>query len=204
MFDGHKATTWRVAKSLAAIVRKHKTRLREPASIDLQRNRDGTVPMTKQRLAVARVRRAGRARASIQTTVAGAACCIVATIAAADGIAPGEWKLTESVVMNRNATTGQVRTRCLSPEQASDPAATFTPEYGATNSCKRVEFESTPTTLSWHMQCSGQMEMDVTGNFAFDTPHHYSAKIVSRGTMGGQVVVNSQVAIEGEHVGDCK
>jgi hypothetical protein len=48
------------------------------------------------------------------------------------------------------------------------------------------------------------MEMDVVGNFAFDTPHHYSAKIVSRGTMGGRVVVNSQVAIEGEHVGDCK
>jgi hypothetical protein len=23
------------------------------------------------------------------------------------------------------------------------------------------------------MHCSGQMEMDVTGNFAFDTPHHY-------------------------------
>jgi hypothetical protein len=48
-----------------------------------------------------------------------------------------------------------------------------TPQYGTTNSWKRVDFEATATSLSWHMHCFGQMEMDVTGNFAFDTPHHY-------------------------------
>jgi len=164
--------------------------------------------MTTHRLAKA-FARAGQGHAPAVTAtraalLGAALCCIGAAVAVADGIAPGEWKLTESIMMNGNATTGQQRMRCLSAEQASDPAATFTPEYGTTNSCKRVEFESTATSLSWHMQCSGQMEMDVVGNFAFDTPHHYSAKIVSRGMMGGRVVVNSQVAIEGEHVGDCK
>jgi len=38
---------------------------------------------------------------------------------------------------------------------------------------------STATSLTRY--CSGQVEMDVTGNFAFHTPHHYSAKIGSRG-----------------------
>jgi hypothetical protein len=164
--------------------------------------------MTTHRLAKALARAGqGHAAAVIATRAAllGAAFgCIGAAVAVADGIAPGEWKLTESIMMNGNATTGQQRTRCLSAEQASDPAATFTPEYGTTNSCKRVEFESTATSLFWHMQCSGQMEMDVVGSFAFDTPRHYSAKIVSRGMMDGRVVVNSQVAIEGEHVGECK
>jgi Protein of unknown function (DUF3617) len=166
--------------------------------------------MKMHRCVGTRARGTGQALRQVRTpptwfALAGAAsCCVAAGVAVADGIAPGEWKLTESIMMNGNATTGQQRTRCLSPEQASDPAATFTPEYGTNNSCKRVEFESTATSLFWHMQCSGQMEMDVVGSFAFDTPRHYSAKIVSRGTMGGQVVVNSQVAIEGERVGECK
>ena len=166
--------------------------------------------MKTHRLVETRARSTGQALARVRNAptwialLGTAACCIAAGVAIADGIAPGEWKLTESIMMNGNATTGQQRTRCLSPEQASDPAATFTPEYGTNNSCKRVELESTATSLFWHMQCSGQMEMDVVGNFAFDTPRHYNAKIVSRGTMGGQVVVNSQVAIEGEHVGECK
>ena len=46
-----------------------------------------------------------------------------------DGIAPGEWKLTETIVMNGNRMPPQTRSRCLSPEQAGDTAATFSPEY---------------------------------------------------------------------------
>jgi Protein of unknown function (DUF3617) len=142
----------------------------------------------------------------IWTTLLGAAaCCIGATFAAGDGIAPGEWKLTETVVMNGQATPTQTRTRCLSAEQAGDTAATFTPEYGAvTSGCSRVEFKSTATALNWRMQCTGQMEMDVTGDFTFDTPKHYSARIVSKGAVGGREFVNSSVAIEGEHIGECR
>jgi hypothetical protein len=146
------------------------------------------------------------AAAPIWTTLLGtAACCIGATFAAADGIAPGEWKLTETVIMNGQATPTQTRTRCLSAEQAGDTAATFTPEYGAVNSgCSRVEFKSTATALSWRMQCTGQMEMDVKGDFSFDNPKHYSARIVSKGAVGGREFVNSSVSIEGEHVGECR
>ena len=146
-----------------------------------------------------------RAAGPIHIGLAAAACCIGAVIASADGMAPGEWKLTETVTMNGQATPTQTRTRCLSAEQAGDTATTFTPDYGvAANNCKRVEFKSTATSLRWRMQCSGQMDMDVTGDFTFDTPHHYSAKIVSKGAMGGREFVNSTVAIEGERIGDCQ
>jgi hypothetical protein len=98
-----------------------------------------------------------------------------------------------------------VRTRCLSPEQAGDTAATFTPEYRAANpNCDRAEFESTASKLKWRMLCKGQMEMDVSGDFTFDTPKHYTATIQSKGTMAGRTVVNSSVAIEGEHLGECQ
>src|SRR5215470_4945885 len=131
--------------------------------------------------------------------------CSVVSRAAAEGIAPGEWKLTETIVMNGNKTAPQTRTRCLSPEQASDTAATFSPEYRTVNSgCERVEFESTATALRWRMRCTGQMDMDVSGDFSFDTPKHYSATIISKGAMGGREFVNSSVSIEAEHIGECR
>src|SRR5215471_7845280 len=134
-----------------------------------------------------------------------AAFCLMASHAAADGIEPGEWKLTETVIVNGNKTPTQTRTRCLSPEQAGDTAATFSPEYRTVNSgCERVEFNSSPTALRWRMRCIGQLDMDVAGEFTFDTPKHYSATIVSKGAMAGREVVNTTVSIEGEHVGDCR
>ena len=125
--------------------------------------------------------------------------------ALADGIAPGLWQVTETVTMNGNATPTQVRTRCLSPEQAGDTATTFSPEYRTANSdCERAEFESTSSKLRWRMLCKGQMEMDVSGDFIFDTPKHYSATIRSKGSMAGRTVVNTSVTIEGEHQGECQ
>jgi hypothetical protein len=134
-----------------------------------------------------------------------AASCLAIGPAAADGITPGEWKLTESIVMNGNKMPAQPRTRCLSPEQAGDTAKTFSPEYQTVGSgCERTEFSSSATTLRWRMRCTGQMDMDVSGAFVFDTPKHYTATIVSKGAIAGREVVNSTVAIEGEHIGDCR
>lgn len=134
-----------------------------------------------------------------------AAHCSAVSHAAAEGIAPGEWKLTETIIMNGNKTAPQMRTRCLSPEQASDTATTFSPEYRTVNSgCERVEFNSTATALRWRMLCTGQVDMDVSGDFSFDTPKHYSATIISKGAMGGREFVNSSVSIEAEHIGECR
>jgi hypothetical protein len=133
------------------------------------------------------------------------AACSQMSVAAADGIAPGEWKLTETMVMNGNKTPAQTRTRCLSPEQAGDTAATFSPEYRTVNSgCERVEFKSSAAALRWRMRCTGQLDMDVSGDFIFDTPKHYTATIVSKGAMAGREFVNTTVSIEGEHIGDCR
>src|SRR5258707_2396455 len=134
-----------------------------------------------------------------------AVCCLAPQPAAADSIAPGEWKLTETIVMNGSKAPAQTRTRCLSPEQAVDTAATFSPEYRTVNSgCERVEFNSTPSALRWRMRCTGQLDMDVAGDFTFDTPKHYSATIVSKVAMAESDDVHTTVSIEGEHVGECR
>ncbi len=132
-------------------------------------------------------------------------CGAASSTASAEGIEPGLWQMRETVIMNGAATPAQVRTRCLSTEQAGDTAATFTPEYKTPGSnCDRAEFQSTATKLKWRMLCKGQMEMDVSGDFTFDSPKHYTATIQSKGTMGGREVVNTSVAIEGEHQGECQ
>ena len=107
--------------------------------------------------------------------------------------------------MNGNRTPSQTRTRCLSAEQAGDTATTFSPEYRTVNSdCERAEFSSTASRLKWRMLCKGQLDMDVSGDFNFDTPKHYTAKIESKGSMAGRTMVETSVAIDGENLGECK
>jgi hypothetical protein len=138
--------------------------------------------------------------------VAGVALLLGGTAASrADGMSPGEWKLTEAITMNGQKSPPSSRTRCMTPEQTSDLEKLFTPAYRTTNSdCERVEFSSTPTALRWRMKCTGQLDMDVSGDFSFDTPKHYTATITSKGTMAGRLVADTSVAIEGERIGDCQ
>ena len=122
-----------------------------------------------------------------------------------DGLSPGEWKLTETITMNGSKTPPQERTRCMTPAQVGDLEKTFSPEYRTVNSgCERTEFTLTPTALRWRMQCTGQMNMDVAGDFAFDNPEHYTATIRSKGEIGGRQVVETSVGIEAERTGDCR
>lgn len=133
------------------------------------------------------------------------AVCAGGSTARADGISPGLWKITETVIMNGATMPPQVKTRCLSVEQASDTAKTFSPEYRTINSdCERTEFLSTATRLKWRMECKGQMDMDVAGDFTFDSAGHYTAAISSKGALAGQQVVDTSVAIEGEQIGECR
>jgi hypothetical protein len=127
----------------------------------------------------------------------------LAGAAYADGIQPGLWKVTTRPEVSGTAGAPQVSMRCLSVEQAGDIDKTFSPETRAQNStCERVEHEVTATKLRWRMKCTGQMAMDVTGTFNFDSQRHYSAEITTVASFGGQYM-NSRVAIEGEHTGPC-
>jgi hypothetical protein len=133
----------------------------------------------------------------------GALLLSLAGAAHADGIQPGLWKITTRPEVSGNAGPPQVSMRCLSVEQAGDIDKTFSPETRTQNStCERIEHEVSATKLHWRMKCTGQMAMDVTGSFDFDTPQHYSAEITTIASFGGQYM-SSRVAIEGEHTGPC-
>src|SRR6266446_5503259 len=90
------------------------------------------------------------------------------------------------------------------PVAVADLDKTFSPISRTTNStCERVEHESTPQRLKWRLQCTGQIDMDVAGEFMFDSPEHYTAVITARSFMLGRLMQSIRTSVEGQRVGDC-
>src|SRR5262249_59784072 len=96
----------------------------------------------------------------------------------------------------------QQTVRCLTPEAVADLDKTFSPISRTTNStCERVEHESTPQRLKWRLQCTGQIDTEVAGEFTFDSPEHYTAVITARSFMLGPPLQSVRTSIEGQRVG---
>ena len=75
---------------------------------------------------------------------------------------------------------------------------------GTINStCADPEIRSSGRTLSWRLQCRGQLDADVAGHFEFDSPRHYTATVISQGRMAGVLISDVKTALEGERTGDC-
>jgi len=131
--------------------------------------------------------------------------CALPVAAMADGvIEAGQWTVTQSVVMNGNVIPPQAKARCITPEQADDVAKTFGPVSGTVNStCDAPSSEMNGRTLSWRLQCHGQLDMDVAGDFNFDGPRHYTATITAKGRMAGALISDVKTEVVGERTGDC-
>jgi hypothetical protein len=143
----------------------------------------------------------GGARAGV---LAAALSLIAAQIAGADGLRAGQWRTVQSPEINGVVGPIQRGTRCLTEDAVADLDKTFSPVSRTTNSaCERVEHELTPQRLKWRLQCSGQLDMDVAGEFIFDSPDHYTATITARSFMQGRLMQSVRTSIEGERVGDC-
>jgi Protein of unknown function (DUF3617) len=126
--------------------------------------------------------------------------------AAADDLAiePGQWKVTSNIVMNGAPAPTSVKARCLTPEQAGDVTKTFGPVMGTINStCDPIESETTGRRFKWHLQCKGQLDLDISGDFNFDSPSHYTATVASKGWMAGTLISDVKTQLEGERVSAC-
>ncbi len=125
--------------------------------------------------------------------------------AAADGVQPGLWKITTTVVNSGVKVPPQTNARCLSAEQAGDLAGTFSPRFGGVNmQCARTQYEKSEQALKWRLECRGQINMDSAAEFSFVSPLRYTATIATKGWMGNEQIVDSHVALEGEFVGACR
>jgi Protein of unknown function (DUF3617) len=136
--------------------------------------------------------------------LAAALLLAVAPHAGADGLRAGQWKTVQSAEINGVAGPIQQGARCLTEEAVADLDKTFSPISRTTNStCERVEHELTPQRLKWRLQCTGQIDMEVAGEFNFDSPEHYAAIITARSFMQGRLMQSVRTSIEGQRVGEC-
>jgi uncharacterized protein DUF3617 len=116
----------------------------------------------------------------------------------------GLWKVVTKAEANGITAPDQQSMRCLTPDEVSNLEATFSPNSRTTNAtCETVEHDKSPQRLKWHLQCKGQIDMDVSGEFHFDAPEHYTATITTRASMLGNEMQRSQASIEAQRVGAC-
>jgi hypothetical protein len=128
-----------------------------------------------------------------------------APFAHAEGLQPGLWRILTHPVIDGVAGREQENTRCLTPADVADLEKTFSPVGQTVNStCEMVEHELTPQRLKWHLQCTGQLDMDLTGEFLFDAPEHYSATVTTAAAMMGRLMQAGRMTVEGQRVGECQ
>jgi hypothetical protein len=119
-------------------------------------------------------------------------------------IEPGQWRVISNTVMNGAATQRSVKSDCLRPQQTGDLVKTFGPGTGAANStCDPTESETVGRRLKWHLQCKGQLDLDMSGDFTFDSPSHYTATLNTK-VWVVIAYVNMKTELEGRRVGACR
>ncbi len=134
-----------------------------------------------------------------------ALAAIAAPDARADGLEAGLWRSIQTPTLNGIAGPPRESMRCLRDADVNDLDRTFSPVYGTTNSaCQQTEHEFTPQRLKWRLQCRGQLDMNVAGEFVFERRDRYTATIVASSSMLGKVMQETHTRIEAERVGDCK
>jgi hypothetical protein len=125
--------------------------------------------------------------------------------AQADGLEAGMWRVLNRPVINGIAGPEQPNMRCLTPEAVADLDKSFSPISRTTNSeCEMVEHDATPQHVKWHLQCKGQMDMDVAGEFVFEAPDHYTATIDTKMSALGRPLQSTHLTLDARRVGECQ
>ncbi len=148
-----------------------------------------------------KVRMKGVARCRVAFGLAVLAC----QGALADGIQPGLWRVINKPEINGSVGPTTQNMRCLTAADVADLDKTFSPVSRTVNStCERVEHEFTPQRLKWRLQCTGQIDMDVAGEFIFDASDHYTGLVAARSSMAGRLMQEVRTQIEGQWTGECR
>jgi hypothetical protein len=130
---------------------------------------------------------------------------VMLSLARAEGIEAGLWKITTTV--ETGGMTGPPRDtfKCLTAEQVKDLPATFSPQATTINSiCAPIERTFDGEKLHFHLICKGQLDMELTGAFDFDSAQHYSGTVEAKAAMAGQAMPGSVQKLDAHRVSDCK
>ena len=141
------------------------------------------------------------------TLFAAAAAVLVATLslARAEGIQAGLWKVTTAAETGGVTGPPHDSFKCLTAEQVKDLPMTFSPQATTINSiCAPIERTFDGEKLHFHLICKGQLDMELTGAFDFDTARHYTGTVEAKAAMAGQTMPGSVQKLDAQWVSECK
>jgi hypothetical protein len=125
--------------------------------------------------------------------------------ALAEGIEPGLWKIAIRSISHHIVGPPQESTRCLTADQAKDVVTTFSPVARTENStCAPIERQFADQKLTWRLVCTGRLNMELTGEFHFNDPKHYTATTTTKAVMAGQTMVDSRDLLDATWVSACQ
>ena len=128
----------------------------------------------------------------------------LAAAANADGIEPGLWQIVGQRESSGVKEPPHESTKCLTADETHDLAATFSPIPRTVNSvCAPIERSLNGPRLIWHLVCKGQLDMELSGDFNFDSPHHYTATVRTKAALAGAQMIDTQDTLEGRWVSAC-
>lgn len=142
---------------------------------------------------------------SLRCRVALSAVLALWTSAAlADGIEPGLWRIITRIETGGAPSPSQQSAKCVTPEQAKNLTATFSPAPRMVNSeCGPIEQSLEGNRLRWKLVCTGQLDMELTGDYTFIDPQHYAATVWTRTAMGGRLMNETRTTLYAERVSEC-
>jgi len=124
--------------------------------------------------------------------------------AAAEGLQAGLWQVTTRTIIPGAPPSEARSRRCLSAADVADLDKTFSPVATTVNAnCDRTEHEFTPARLKWRLVCKGNLDMDVSGDFRFETPQRYTATLTTLASIQGRIAQQSRAEIEAVRTGEC-
>lgn len=115
----------------------------------------------------------------------------------------GLWKTTTTHIRNGQSMPPRSDTRCVTQKDLDDISNVFSKDrMNQNDTCKRSDFKETSNSLHWKYECTGQFQMVAQGDMKFDSPTHYSGKVVTKGNVMGHSI-DSETDMVGERVGEC-
>lgn len=102
------------------------------------------------------------------------------------------WNTTSQMTMQGMEMPPNTSQLCTAEEWTEPPP----PPEGQT--CTQTDVETTETTVTWKVTCTGEMDMEGEGEITFDTPDSYTGTITF--LAAGMTMT---VQLHGEKVGEC-
>jgi hypothetical protein len=127
------------------------------------------------------------------------------SLACAEEIQAGLWKIT--TIVDTGGMTGPPRDtfKCYTAEDVRDLPKIFSPQATTINSmCAPLERTFDGEKLNFHLICKGQLDMELTGAFDFDSARHYTGTVEAKAAMAGQTMPGSVQKLDAHWVSECR